>query len=1121
MNRSARATILALTLAAGAPVAARGAILTWTNAAGGNFGTASNWNPMQAPTTADTCLYSLSNTYTVNYTSALTASGAHTFKRGNVTMNVTASHTAGGIFRVADTSTDNAVTNLTAGAFTVNNLVLIGNSSGSVGTLNVTGTSASFTMGQAAAIVVVGSGSAGSLNVTAGGRYTSAGNIIVGNNAVATGTVQVSGVAGLGSTLRTSNEGASLTIGQSGDGRLDVTDGGVTSIAGNVVLANSTGSLGEATITGMNGTRPSTLEAIGSTSDIIVGDLGQGTLTIRDGGRVTAFQDIRVGATSGGTGTLDIAGTASRVSRVLVGRNLGVGYNDGELPNAGGIGSLIIGANAVVDVANQTQIGDVHGGSALLRITGGQLITRSLFIDEFNVFGTTIDFRGGSIVIDGGSIFFSSNPPFGREFEFGSTTGAPVLTLQGGGSTSLERMSVGTIGSGGGNAALVVTGTGTLLRVQGGTFPRLAVTSPAGSTGSLTVQNGASIDAENFEVWGGSNFGTNSAVIGAGCFVTTTSLSVRDEGASFTMGGAGSRLTTGIIRVGSVGTTGGSLTLQSGCDALVTSTQSSGNSAVEFNANATGTIESGAVLTTAGGVLVRGTLNLTGGTINAVRLAADMYSTGATSGRINAAGTINANLEIINAASVFNATGAVSVGKATDPAGIVNSGGTIMIAAAGNATLLDADLADIGNVQMSAGGRMSAANGVRVASGKTLSGAGTLDATVLNQGTISVTGAMTLGRGTSTSGFSSGGDLVVAGTGVATILDANAADIGDTTLTSPGRVIAANGLTLAASRTLTGSGTVEGDVLNLGSITPTGVGITFLNALTGVGVRIAGTAVRFNGGGSFTGAGSIDADVITDAAATITPTGNLAIGRTSSSTGVSIAGTLLVPGVAVTFRDSTQAQLGVLTELRGGVIIGPSLGTNLTGGTTPDLFRGVGQITGPLSNSGRIQVGLPEAAARIGSLVVSGDFSQTSIGVLDIEIGGTASNARDQLLINGAATLGGTLNVSTINGFVPQPGDVFQIVACSSRTGTFATVNAPGFQVEYLPTSVRLTVPVVCDPDMNQDGNVDQEDVRYLVNVIAGAPNTTGVNPDFNNDGNENQDDVAALINVVAGGPCP
>jgi hypothetical protein len=64
--------------------------------------------------------------------------------------------------------------------------------------------------------------------------------------------------------------------------------------------------------------------------------------------------------------------------------------------------------------------------------------------------------------------------------------------------------------------------------------------------------------------------------------------------------------------------------------------------------------------------------------------------------------------------------------------------------------------------------------------------------------------------------------------------------------------------------------------------------------------------------------------------------------------------------------------------------------------------------------------------------------------------------------------------------------------------------------------------PVVppCDPDMNQDGNVDQGDVDYLINVVGGGDNPTGIDPDFNRDGNVDQGDVDALLNVVAGGSC-
>jgi hypothetical protein len=74
-----------------------------------------------------------------------------------------------------------------------------------------------------------------------------------------------------------------------------------------------------------------------------------------------------------------------------------------------------------------------------------------------------------------------------------------------------------------------------------------------------------------------------------------------------------------------------------------------------------------------------------------------------------------------------------------------------------------------------------------------------------------------------------------------------------------------------------------------------------------------------------------------------------------------------------------------------------------------------------------------------------------------------------------------------------------------------ATSNAATLTVNACP----------CNPDLNGDGNADQDDVLYLISVIGGGPNPAGVDPDFNRDGNADQDDVIALINVVAGGACP
>ncbi len=83
--------------------------------------------------------------------------------------------------------------------------------------------------------------------------------------------------------------------------------------------------------------------------------------------------------------------------------------------------------------------------------------------------------------------------------------------------------------------------------------------------------------------------------------------------------------------------------------------------------------------------------------------------------------------------------------------------------------------------------------------------------------------------------------------------------------------------------------------------------------------------------------------------------------------------------------------------------------------------------------------------------------------------------------------------------------------------------QTPGSGTIYWDDIVYTQLPVgpTCDPDFNQDGNVDQDDIACLAQVVAGDPACSAVDPDFNGDGNVDQDDIDALSQVVAGAPCP
>src|SRR5207249_3696212 len=80
-------------------------------------------------------------------------------------------------------------------------------------------------------------------------------------------------------------------------------------------------------------------------------------------------------------------------------------------------------------------------------------------------------------------------------------------------------------------------------------------------------------------------------------------------------------------------------------------------------------------------------------------------------------------------------------------------------------------------------------------------------------------------------------------------------------------------------------------------------------------------------------------------------------------------------------------------------------------------LMGAGTISADVTNSGQITVG---GSGLAGTLAVAGNYTQTSGGALNVEVGGLAAGAQfDQLAIDGAATLAGTLNVGLINSFAP------------------------------------------------------------------------------------------------------
>jgi hypothetical protein len=153
-------------------------------------------------------------------------------------------------------------------------------------------------------------------------------------------------------------------------------------------------------------------------------------------------------------------------------------------------------------------------------------------------------------------------------------------------------------------------------------------------------------------------------------------------------------------------------------------------------------------------------------------------------------------------------------------------------------------------------------------------------------------------------------------------------------------------------------------------------------------------------------------------------------------------GSIVVTGNYIQTNGVTELTNGLLTaalvDLEGGVL------------------AGTGVINAGVLNNAEVDVG---RSGSPGVLTIVGDYSQTSGGVLVIEIGGpNAGTDFDQLNITGQATLGGTLTVNLINGFVPKSGDSFQIMTFGSESGVFATIDGAGplFTPSFDPTDVTL-----------------------------------------------------------------
>ncbi|MFA6043538.1 MAG: FG-GAP-like repeat-containing protein [Phycisphaerales bacterium] len=134
-------------------------------------------------------------------------------------------------------------------------------------------------------------------------------------------------------------------------------------------------------------------------------------------------------------------------------------------------------------------------------------------------------------------------------------------------------------------------------------------------------------------------------------------------------------------------------------------------------------------------------------------------------------------------------------------------------------------------------------------------------------------------------------------------------------------------------------------------------------------------------------------------------------------------------------------------------------------------------------------------------LVTAGGITR----VREAAIGTSYSATEDPRLHFG---IGAATTIESIQVIWPRQGTL------AGRTETF---SGP-FAADQI---ITLSPQVLCNADVNADGDVDAADLDALINAIAGGTNPASFPTDVNRDGSSDAGDIDALLNIIAGGACP
>ena len=846
-------------------------------------------------------------------------------------------------------------------------------------------------------------GGTGTLQILSAGTVSSV-NGFLGDSVGATGTATVDGA---GSAWTISNR---IGVGNYGTGTLLVQNGGVVTSAGGIVGWNASSTGSTVTVTGSGSKWDS------STGIIFIGNLGQGSLTVSNGGVVTS--------TDGYVGTEAVAGNLQSTA-------------------------TITGANSAWNNSGDLFIG--HNGNGKISILNGGVVT--------SLQGLLGDLAGssGTAVIDGAGSKWTTTGDFnvGR---FGSGD----LTLSNGGVLNTFR---GIIGNEAGSTGMArVSGVGTTWADTGtGIYVGLS------GTGRLEVSDGAAVTANYLYV--GHDTGSAGSVLltGAGTKLTTA-LATYIGSDSNLLSGSAVTITDGAV-LETVGSglyvqSNSTLTISGNGTKVLVGTLHPGTPATWTDAdgwfylnNATVNVSNGARVET-DGLYVSGapsgsaTMTVTGpGTVLDGKLliyvGGDGNDSGTTGdGSLTIANGATATATIVSIGNDTGLTGRLLVtgaGSSLTTVPNVNYAGNMYAGYTSNGIITVQDGASITAAGALRVGWADGSRGtVKIESGATLT---SHDTVIGNEagatGTVTVTGAGTLTNGDEiVVGWSGIGGMTVEAGG--TVINAHegtvgfqAGSTGTVTVTGPGSTWT-NGSELVIGWSGTGAMTIAngGTVSNTngfigaraggsGTVIVTGSGSTWesssqlilgLEASTGELTIENGGKVINTGGRIGLSANSTGTVTVTGANSTLTDNGNiLRVGYDGTGTLTITDGGLVTVGTATSGAYDGTLTIASNTGSTGTLNFGAAAGSSAAAaGTLKAASVVFGSGTGEIVFN-HTSTGLTFDPAISGNGTVNNVAGTTILTGNNTYTGGTIISG-GTVSISSDANLGGSLAVLTLNG---------------------------------------------------------------------------------------------------------